>query len=175
MSIVFLKCLIRRAAVTVGILFIAATPIWSEQLSVPTGNVVLTVSGKIGLTNVGQSAQFDMKMLMALPAKEFETTTIWTRGPQRFRGVALKELIDFLGMSGTTMSATAINDYSIDFPISAAREDGPMIAYLLNGKTMSRRDKGPLWIVFPYDTSASFQTETTYSRSIWQLDRINVE
>ncbi|MGB1266126.1 MAG: oxidoreductase, partial [Nereida ignava] len=50
--------------------------------------------------------------------------------------------------------------------------DGPIIAYKQNGSEMSRRRKGPLWIVYPYDDKKSYQTETVYSRSIWQLDRL---
>jgi hypothetical protein len=42
----------------------------------------------------------------------------------------------------------------------------------MDGKTMSVRDKGPLWIIYPYDSSADYRTEVVYSRSIWQLDRI---
>ena len=40
---------------------------------------------------------------------------------------------------------------------------------------MSVREKGPLWIVYPYDSNIAFQTETIYARSIWQLDRISIE
>ncbi|MGE4326166.1 MAG: oxidoreductase, partial [Pseudodonghicola sp.] len=29
--------------------------------------------------------------------------------------------------------------------------------------------------VYPYDTNPAYQGEVTYSRSIWQLDRITVE
>jgi hypothetical protein len=29
-------------------------------------------------------------------------------------------------------------------------------------------------MVFPYDEVEAFQTEQTYARSIWQLDRIDV-
>ncbi|MGR3607464.1 MAG: oxidoreductase, partial [Sulfitobacter sp.] len=43
------------------------------------------------------------------------------------------------------------------------------------GSLMSRRGKGPLWIVYPYDNNPSYKTETIYSRSIWQMDRIAVK
>jgi hypothetical protein len=49
-----------------------------------------------------------------------------------------------------------------------------MIAFRMNGAPMSVRDKGPLWIVYPYDSDPRFQTEIIYSRSIWQLDRLEV-
>jgi hypothetical protein len=37
---------------------------------------------------------------------------------------------------------------------------------------MSLRDKGPLWIIYPYDSKSDFRTEVVYSRSIWQRDRL---
>jgi hypothetical protein len=31
------------------------------------------------------------------------------------------------------------------------------------------RDKGPLWVVYPYDSKPDYQSELIYVRSIWQL------
>jgi len=39
---------------------------------------------------------------------------------------------------------------------------------------MSVREKGPLWVIYPYDSDAKFRTEVIYSRSIWQLDRLAI-
>ena len=38
----------------------------------------------------------------------------------------------------------------------------------------SRRDKGPLWIVFPYDSGAEYQTELVFGWSIWQLATLTI-
>jgi len=40
---------------------------------------------------------------------------------------------------------------------------------------MHVREKGPLWIVFPYDESSEFRTDYVYSQSVWQLSRLDVE
>ena len=68
-----------------------------------------------------------------------------------------------------------MNDYAVDIPIGDARDGGPIIAYEIDGKPMSVREKGPLWIVYPYDSKTEYRTETIYSRSIWQLDRLQFE
>ena len=39
---------------------------------------------------------------------------------------------------------------------------------------MSVREKGPIWVIYPYDHDADYRTDTIFSRSIWQLDRIDV-
>ncbi len=152
----------------------AALPVSAKDLPLPTGDVILTVSGSLGATNVDDTAQFDLEMLEALDATTFETSTIWTEGEHSFTGVSLAVLADQLGLDGDSLRATAINDYAIDIPLTDAVEGGPIIAYLMDGNTMSIRDKGPLWIVYPYDSNAEYRTEVVYSRSIWQLDRIEV-
>lgn len=162
----------RTLAYYLCFLAFAAFPAAAETLAMPKGQVLLTVSGNITTTNDAGTAVLDLEMLQALETRKIETTTIWTEGTQVFEGVRLKTLVDALGLEGTTLRATAINDYAVDIPFADATQDGPIVAYLLNGKEMSVRDKGPLWIVYPYDENADFRTEVIYSRSIWQMTRI---
>lgn len=152
----------------------APAAVLAEDLATPTGTVMLTVSGDIAVTNAGDTAQFDREMLEALPARTIETTTIWTEGPQIFTGVPLAALLDVVAADEVTIHATAINDYAVDIPFEDWSGEGPMLAYARNGAPMSVRDKGPLWIVYPYDSDAEYRSEVIYSRSIWQLDRIIV-
>lgn len=138
----------------------------------PSDTIVLTVSGEISEHNQNDTAVFDINMLSELPATEFTTSTIWTEGDVQFTGVSLDVLLEQVGGTGSTMFATAINDYAVEIPVSDAQAGGPIVAYLMDGQPMSVRDKGPLWIVYPYDSNAEYQSEIIYSRSIWQLDRI---
>jgi len=151
------------------------TPATSDTLTAPEGRVLLTVYGQIEDTNQAETAVFDLEMLRALGESEIETETIWTPGMHRFTGVRLKTLLDHLGAEGSALDATAINDYSVSIPLSDATEDGPIIAYAMDGKELSRRDKGPLWVIYPFSSSSDYRTEVIYSRSIWQLDRITVK
>lgn len=151
-----------------------ALPLWAETLAAPQGDVILTVSGPISATNIDGTAQFDLEMLEALDDTTFKTSTIWTDGINSFTGVSLDVLAERLGIEGETLRATAINDYGIEIPLDDAVNGGPIIAYRVNGDIMSVREKGPLWIVYPYDSNADYRTEVVYARSIWQLDRIEV-
>ena len=45
---------------------------------------------------------------------------------------------------------------------------------MMDGAEMSSRQKGPLWILFPFDDRPEYRTEQAYSWSIWQLARIIV-
>lgn len=146
-----------------------------DTLSAPTQDVVLSVNGTINTTNMPEAAQFDLDMIYALEATEYKTDTIWTKGEQTFKGVLLTTLLDAIGATGTEISAIAANDYAVSIPLDDDTTQGALIAYELNGKQMSRREKGPLWIVYPYDSDEKYRSETVYSRSIWQLDRITVK
>jgi hypothetical protein len=144
----------------------------AAELARPAGEIILTVSGAIAETNAEAVAEFDLDMLKAMPVTTFSTTTIWTEGAHEFTGVSLDDFAAALGMTGATLKATAINDYAIEVPLSDAVEGGPIIAYHLDGEPMSVRDKGPLWLIYPFDLNSDYQSEVIYSRSIWQLDRL---
>lgn len=163
----------RIAAVSAFLVAAAVLPVRAE-LAAPVGEVVLTVDGAITETNADGKATFDMAMLQAMPPAEFSTTTTWTEGTKAFKGVPLKTLLDSIGAKGTKVIATALNNYSVEIPMDAIKDGVPIMAYTIDGAEFSRRDKGPLWIVFPYDSSAEYQTESVYGWSIWQLAALTV-
>ena len=149
-------------------------PLHAEGLRAPAGDVLLTVSGDIAQTNVDDTAQFDRAMLEELGLRTVVTHTIWTEGPQTFEGVPLKTLADTLGIKGGHVSAVAVNDYAIDIPLTDFAEDAGILAIQRNGQPMSVRDKGPIWLIYPYDDDLRFRSETYHARSIWQLVRMEV-
>lgn len=140
--------------------------------SPPEGPVLLTVTGH---ADVPGPVAFDRALLEELPAVTFTTTTIWTDGPQEFTGVPLSALMAHLGIRSGTLRAVAANDYAVEIPLESLGEDAPILAYRQNGEEMSLRDRGPLWVVYPYDRAAEYRTEVIYSRSIWQLRRIELQ
>ena len=44
-----------------------------------------------------------------------------------------------------------------------------------NGEYMPIRDKGPLFIIYPYDGNPELKNQKYYSRSVWQVARIDVK
>jgi len=123
-------------------------------------------------SHVDEVREFDRETLSSMESLDVKTTTIWTEGVQTFTGVPLDTFLAEVGVTKGSLRATAINDYSVEIPVDDAVIGGPIIAYLKNGEPMSLREKGPLWIIYPYDSDPKFQTEVIYSRSIWQLDRL---
>lgn len=152
--------------------FVAAGPAFSEDLAAPKSDAILTVSGQIEAKNTTDAAQFDLELLAGLGAVDVKTSTIWTEGVHTFTGVPLKTLVTALGISQGKLLMTAVNDYMVEVPFSDAVESGPILAFQMDGQPMSVRDKGPIWLIYPYDSNVVYQSEIYYSRSIWQLNRI---
>jgi len=143
-------------------------------LDAPKERPILTVSGKIGVKNAGDVARFDMKMLEALPQQTFTTRTPWYDKPVKFTGPLLADVLAAVKASGNTVSAVAINDYKISIPVADTKHK-PIVAILLDDKPMPVREKGPMFVVYPFDSSAELRSSTFYERSIWQLKALDIQ
>ena len=144
-------------------------------LDKPTGRVVLTVSGAVSQANSGANAVFDMGMLEKLPQKTFSAQTPWYPTPVSFTGPLLRDVLAAAGAKGSKITAVALNDYKTEIPFDDALKFDPIVARLMNDKPMPVREKGPLFIVYPFDTKAELRTETYYNRSAWQLNSLKVQ
>ncbi len=146
----------------------------SFALDAPSERPILTISGAIGVMNVGEVARFDMKMLEALPQHSFTTRTPWYDRPVKFTGPLLADVLAAVAAKGETIMATAINDYTITIPMGDVKAHKVIIARLLDGHLMAVRDKGPLFVIYPFDSDAALRTSVYYERSIWQLKSLEV-
>ena len=147
----------------------------ASDLASPTGKTILVVSGDIETTNKDGTAEFDIAMLEALGTQSVETKTPWHSGSVKFEGVSLEKLMAVVGAEGDTVTAVALNEYTTEIPIADFADHGAILALKQDGEYMSVRDKGPLFIVYPFDSKAELQSQTYYSRSAWQLAKLVVD
>ncbi len=143
-------------------------------LSSPAEKAILTVTGLITNTNEGDAASFDRPMLEALGLDGFRTMTPWYDRPVRFEGVRMRRLMQAVGAFGTDVVAFALNDYVIEIPMCDFDRHGALLAMKRDGVDMPVRDKGPLFIVYPYDSKPELRSQQFYSRSAWQVARLVV-
>ena len=144
-------------------------------LEAPGGPVILTLSGKLRLTNAGERAQFDMTMLERLPQVSFITRTPWYTQPRKFTGPLLRDVLAAAGAHGAMLKTQALNDYRVDIPFEDAQRFDMIVARLLDDKPMPVRDKGPLFIVYPFDNRPELRNALYFSRSAWQLKSIDIQ
>ena len=158
----------------IGIVISLAAPAAAEDLGTPAGRVVLTVEGAVSRTNAGDTAQFDLAMLEAMPQHEITTSTPWAPGLTRFSGPRLSDLLDRVGANGTALRATALNDYRAVIPMADAAKYGVILALRADGRRLSVRERGPVWVIYPLDCEPAMR-EAFKDLMVWQLSRLRVE
>jgi hypothetical protein len=89
-------------------------------------------------------------------------------------------LRDVLAAAGVAAQAkgvarfVALNDYKVEIPLADAHEHDVIVARLLDGQPMSVRQKGPLFVIYPFDEKPALRTAAYFSRCIWQLKSIEL-
>lgn len=130
--------------------------------------VILEIGG-----NVDANRRFTLAELRALGVTTLDTSTAWTDGTRRFEGVLARAVIATVGhVSSDFAKAQALNDYEADIPISDFWDYDVIFAWSMDGQMLSRRDKGPLWIVYPRDSEPHLREERYEHRWVWQLHRL---
>jgi hypothetical protein len=66
-------------------------------------------------------------------------------------------------------SIRTLNDYSADIPLSDFMNYDVILAWSMDGQPLTRRDKGPLWIIYPRDAVPELRDERYEHRWVWQL------
>ena len=161
-----------RALLLVILMF--SNSVTANEIATPAEKVILTVFGNIEHTNSEQGAQFDRAMLLGLKQTEVSTETPWTNGTPQFEGPLIKDLIGLLGGEGKTVVATALNGYQISIPMEDIDNHSVVLAIKRNNKVLSVRQKGPLWVIYPWSENEELRSNVYYSRSIWQLKSLEV-
>lgn len=154
----------------------------AADLETPTGPVLLEIVGEIKLQNatvevggeVRPAAVFDIAMLESLPQETIRTKTEWTSGVTEFTGVRVDVLLNHIGASSQHLFLQALDEYNVEI-VDGQFDSFPIIvAYKLNGKYMSVRELGPLWVMYPFDDHPVLNSEQSRAHCVWQLTRITI-
>ena len=137
-----------------------------------SAEAILTVEGR---TRQATAFEFEMADLEALPQATVVTTTPWHDGVVEFAGVPLATLMEEVGATGDVAYITALNGYAVEVPISDFGEFGVILAAKANGEYMPVSDKGPLFVVYPFDALPELQSEQYLMRAVWQVKSITIE
>ena len=121
------------------------------KISLPKGEVVLTVTGDIGTANKGKKLELDLASLEKMRQVQVEAAEPFLKRRVTFEGVLLSDLLKVAGVpdSASTVSLTALDDYKVDFKLSDVRSSQMLLATKADGKHMPVDRSGPIRIVFP--------------------------
>jgi len=147
-----------------------------DSVPAPTGEVILTLTGNITTTNVGDELQFDMETIERLGVVTYRVYDKQAEGREVFfEGVLLKQLLAVAGLDPevTALNAVALNDYAVEIPITDVENYPVLLATSVERERMTVERYGPTRIIYPYHAFAL--DETVYDpRWIWQLATIEL-
>ncbi|MFK7878160.1 hypothetical protein [Roseobacter sp.] len=155
-------------------LIFLGTIVAATELPQPQGDVILTVTGNISITNGNGEAQFDRAMIEALEHRETQTNTPWYDDSHTFSGPLGQAILEAVGAAGQTLRVVALNDYSADLPISDLETHPVILATHLDQEQLGIREKGPFFLIYPFDENPELFNEVYFGRSVWQITRIEV-
>lgn len=108
--------------------------------------------------------------LAALPQATIVTENEFVHGMVTYRGPLAREVIAELVLhSSDTLRFTAANGYYIDIPTEELERYDVILATEADGTPLSRRDKGPIWLMYPISAHAELLDPAYVERLIWQL------
>jgi len=151
------------AFIAFSLLAALAAPAWAQTL--PT----LTVTSPSG------TVTYDRDELEAMGLVSIKTSTPWNEGIVDFEGVPFSVILDKAGAEGTMATVIALNDYSVDIPVSDFADFNVILAVKRDGDYMPVDDQGPYFVMYPFDANPVLQKQPYYGRAVWQVKAVSVE
>ncbi len=157
---------VSKVLLCVLVIGLIAVSAWGKEVPVPTGEVVLTVSGAIALTNNGDVFELDMDMVKALPYVAYVVEDPWM-GEQAYGGVTLSALLNYVGIpaGASTVVLIASDDKEVPVAIRDALYYPILLVYTLDGDDLPASLGGPVKLAFPYDSDP--ETIELYDENQW--------
>lgn len=124
----------------------------------------------------GPRVELTRQDLEALPQSQITTRTDFTDGRPTFSGPRVSEVLALVEPDGATrVRMIAANDYSVSIPVRDIMFYQPIFAMRQDGRKLSLRDKGPIWLMYPVDAHPELQTADFNANLIWQLVRVELQ
>ncbi len=161
----------------------------ADQLAAPSGPVVLTIAGQIGVANRGPvdalrdsilayheisfetAAEFDRAMLERLGTHEIELTYEEWPEAYRFSGPRLVDVLAAAGVQGRAITVTALDGYAEEISADELESRDWIVALERNGHPLGIGGRGPLWIVYALaGRSASHDDEARWPWAVFFIE-----
>jgi hypothetical protein len=154
------------------LLAVAAGGCALERAAAADPPTLLSIHGLVRHSAGEPAVHFTLPALERLPQQRIKTATPWHVGEPEFSGPLLRDVLAAAGARGTTLRMRALNDYQVDIPVEDTRQYDLVLAHRIDGQLIGVRDKGPLFLMYPFDRHPELRNSVYLSRCIWQLRRI---
>ncbi len=140
-----------------------------------SGSVLASDRTVLAFTNNGQTQHWTLSEMIDKADMNVITKTPWTDGLVTFRGVSSRHLLALVDKPKADIKVTALNDYWAVIPYEDIVKYNPIFAVMQNEQTMSIRDKGPIWVIYPLTQHNELNNEVLHSRMVWQVASIELQ
>ncbi len=155
---------------TMTLLFATALALAFPRLALAQ-DTLLTVTN----TLTGAQVMLTEADLKAVPQATVSTENEFVDTMTAFEGPLGRDVLALVGEGGNTVVLTAVNDYAVEVPLEDFINYEVVFAMSADGEVFSRRDKGPIWVVYPMSDHAELQDPVYNARLIWQLVKVEVK
>lgn len=112
--------------------------------------------------------------LLSLPQQTFKTHHTWSKEADEFSGPLLQDVLNQVCPKASKLKLKAINDYQVDLDFDKIKQYEPVLALSMNGERLTIRNKGPIWIMIPFDKYTSVPERSLDEALVWQLSHIKI-
>jgi hypothetical protein len=155
-----------------------ALPVAFLALSLSLGVAQPAAAAAPALELVGPTERVALSLdeLAAMPQTTVATENEFTDGVVAYRGPLVRDVLSRLGLDALDeVRFVAANDYYVDIPTSDFTEYDVILAMEADGERLSRREKGPLWLMYPISDHSELKNPIYLRRLIWQVVRIEAK
>ncbi|WP_429176657.1 hypothetical protein [Aeromonas salmonicida] len=123
----------------------------------------------------GRQITLDDAALAALPQTQFKTATPWTTGMHGYRGPTLAAVLAAQGVKNAgKIAVSALNGYQQVVDLALFEEAPLTLVRHEDGKPLTRRNKGPLWLLIPLSSYPKLDIPLIHNCMVWQVTRIEI-
>jgi hypothetical protein len=120
--------------------------------------------------------ELTLEELAALPQTTVRTENEFVDGTVEYRGPLARDVLAPLAVDrASVLRFTAANDYAVDVPATDLLDFDVILAMEADGRKLSLRDKGPLWLMYPISDHPPFRGRPYTDRLIWQVVSVEVQ
>jgi hypothetical protein len=148
-----------------------------DPIPAPTGEVILTITGNVSVTNVGDTLQLDMPTLERLGLVKYQVLDPYLREETVFTGLLMSDLASVLGVTEPeeVFQVVALDDYRVDLTLADLQRWPILLATRNSDEYMTIENSGPTRIIFPYNTYPELDPVKYNDFWIWNIASINVD
>jgi len=129
---------------------------------------------EINASSEGINKKYTLEALLTLPQYDVQTKLPWTQEAHIYSGPYLKDVLQSAKVEGGQLTLEALDYYSVSLDFQKIAKFNPILALKKDGKALTIRSKGPIWLILPIDDYPQLNAAIYNDYMVWHLVKISV-